>query len=178
MENESWNEWIFKMNWNKIEWVNQRNISEGKNPFCVSSKKFHLKDNNKTSHWVGHSKLKILALEDLYNIKIIINKLEASLTVTTIEKFDYGMKKNPDASVVADVENSDAFLTADASKINEEYENMNLSEKEDQNTVVYQETLKIDVKNINKKLIKHGDQYIKLSMLHFSKKLTFSHKSF
>ena len=57
MDNQSWDDWKFKIHWNKLEWVNPRNFSEGNNPFCVSSTIFYLKDNNKTSHWVGHSKL-------------------------------------------------------------------------------------------------------------------------
>ena len=60
------------------------------------------------------------------------------------------MENNPDLLQVAEVLNADAYLTAYANKINEDYENMNITEKEDQNTVEYQETLKIDVKNINK----------------------------
>ena len=68
------------MHCNKLDWVNPKIYSVGKNPFCVSSKRLYLKDNNKTSHWVGHSKLKTLYLEDFYNRKIIINKLEDSIT--------------------------------------------------------------------------------------------------
>ena len=57
MENQSWNEWRFQIHWNKIDWVNPRNSSKGNNPFCVFSKIFCLKDNNKTAHWVTQSKL-------------------------------------------------------------------------------------------------------------------------
>ena len=46
------------------------------------------------------------------------------------------------------MENDDAYLTADAGKNNEEYDNLNNSEKEGQKTVGYQEILKIDVINI------------------------------
>ena len=60
------------------------NRSEGRNTFRVSSNKLCLKDNDKTSHWVGNSKLKPLDLEAFYKIKIIINELEDSLTGTTI----------------------------------------------------------------------------------------------
>ena len=55
-------------------------------------------------------------------------------------------------STVAEVGNADSYLTADASKTNEEYDNMNISEKEEQETVGCQETLKIDVKNIDKNI--------------------------
>ena len=75
MENQCWNDWKFKIHWNKLEWVNPRNCSELNNTLFVSSKKFYLKDNNKTSHWVGHSKLKPLYLEYFYKIIITINKL-------------------------------------------------------------------------------------------------------
>ena len=37
--------------------------------------------------------------------------------------------KNLDASVVVEVENYDAYLTTDASKTNEEDDNMNISDK-------------------------------------------------
>ena len=50
----------------------------------------------------------------------------------------------------AEVENFDADLTADVGKINEDNENMNISMEEDQETVKYQNTLKVDVKNITK----------------------------
>ena len=46
------------MHWNKLEWVNPRSCIKGKSTFGVYSNKFSLKDNNKTAHWVGHSKLK------------------------------------------------------------------------------------------------------------------------
>ena len=60
MENQNWNGWKFQIHWNKLEWVNPRSCSEGRNHFCVSSKKLCLKDNNKTAHWVGHKKTKTL----------------------------------------------------------------------------------------------------------------------
>ena len=40
--------------------MNPRNSNERVNPYCVSSKNLYLKDNNKTAHWVGQSKLKTL----------------------------------------------------------------------------------------------------------------------
>ena len=39
--------------------------------------------------------------------------------------------------------------------------------EEEQESVEYQETLKVDVENIAKNKIKQGDQYMKLFMLHF-----------
>ena len=77
------------------------------------------------------------------------------------------MKNNPDLLQVSEVLNVDADLTVDESKINSNDVNMEISEKEEQNTVEYQETLKIDAKNINNNKIQYGDQYMKLLMLDF-----------
>ena len=56
MSNKSWNDWKFQIPLNNLEWVNPRNCSERNIPFCVYSKKFYLKDNDKTSNWIGYSK--------------------------------------------------------------------------------------------------------------------------
>ena len=60
------------------------------------------------------------------------------------------MKNNPDLLQETEVENSGSDLTAYASKIIEDNYNMKISMKEEQKTVEYQETLKVDVKNITK----------------------------
>ena len=57
IENQSYNDWIFQINCNKLKWVNPRGLIEGKNHCCVSCNKLCLKGNNKTAHWVGYSKL-------------------------------------------------------------------------------------------------------------------------
>ena len=84
MANNFLNKWKFKIHWNKFEWVNPRNRNERKNPFCVSSNFFFLTDNNKTTHWVGNSKLKPLDKNDLFKRKKVIDDIQASLTVTKI----------------------------------------------------------------------------------------------
>ena len=33
MTNQSWKEWKFQINWNKLEWVNPRSSIEGKKQF-------------------------------------------------------------------------------------------------------------------------------------------------
>ena len=63
MKNQSWNDWKFQIHCDKLEWVNPRSYIEGKNTFCVSSRKLFLKDNNKTAHWVGQSKFKTLEIK-------------------------------------------------------------------------------------------------------------------
>ena len=69
MKNQKWNNWKFQIYWNKLQWVNPRGRIEEKNTFCVSSKTLCLKDNNKTAHWIGHSKLKTLDTEDFFKGK-------------------------------------------------------------------------------------------------------------
>ena len=126
MVNQSWNSLKFQIYWNKLKWVNPRSHDEGNNPFCVSSKKFCLKDNNKTEHWVGHSKLKPMYIEYCFKIKNIINELEASLTVATIKQSNYGTENNTYFLQEDEVENPDSYVTADAGQINECNDNMNI----------------------------------------------------
>ena len=111
ISNQIWNDWTFQIHWNKIECFNPKNCSERNNPYCVSFKGFYLRYNYKTLHWFGYSKLKPMGCKDFNKIKIILNKLEASLIETKIEQSDYGMKNNPDLYVVAELANNNADLT-------------------------------------------------------------------
>ena len=63
--------------------------------------------------------------------------------------------------------NADAYLNADASKINEDDKKMNISMEEEQETVEYKNTLKVDTKNISKTPPKTGHKYMKLLMINF-----------
>ena len=63
------------------------------------------------------------------------------------------MKNNPDLLQEADLTNAGSYLTEDSIKINEDIYNMSIPMKEDQDTVKYQKTLKVDVENIAKKNI-------------------------
>ena len=65
--------------------------------------------------------------------------------------------------------NADAGVTADVSKMNEDDDKMIISMGKEQKTLEYQETMKVDVKNITKNPKIHGDQYIKLLLLNFLK---------
>ena len=61
------------------------------------------------------------------------------------------MKNHPYLLQFSEVANDDEYLTACTSKIKKDDEKMSISEKEEHKTVEYQETLKIDIKNIDKK---------------------------
>ena len=52
-----------------------------------------LTDNNKTTHWVGRAKLKLLYKDD-YHKRKIIDDIQDILTGTTIEQSTSGRKKN------------------------------------------------------------------------------------
>ena len=67
--NQNWNNWKFQIHWNKLEWVNPIIFDEQNNPYCVTYKKFYMKDNNKTAHWFGHTKLKPLDTDDFFKEK-------------------------------------------------------------------------------------------------------------
>ena len=58
--------------------------------------------------------------------------------------------KNSDLLQEAEVENADAGLATDGGKINERNDNMNIPMEEERNSVQYQETYKLYVKNIIK----------------------------
>ena len=49
------------------------------NPFCTSSHKFYIKDKSMINHWVRHSIIKHINVDELFNIKLIINELIYSL---------------------------------------------------------------------------------------------------
>ena len=51
--------------------------------------------------------IKNLYLKDFYNRKIIINEIEAGLSGNKIERSDYVMKNNTDASIVVELEIDD-----------------------------------------------------------------------
>ena len=74
--------------------------------------------------------------------------------------------------------NDEEDLTTYASKINEEDDDMSISYQEKKNTVGYQETLKIDVKNINKHIKTTCRPIYEVIDATFSKKRTFFHKLF
>ena len=94
--NQNWNDLEFQIQWNKLEWANPRNWNEQKNPYCVFSKNFYLKDNNKTAYWVDNYKLKLLDTDDLSKRNFFIDGIQSSLIGTKIEQSASGKKMNTD----------------------------------------------------------------------------------
>ena len=56
--NRWWNDWKFQLHWNKLEWFDPKSTPKRVKPFSVSSKKFYISKNDRTAHFVDHSKLK------------------------------------------------------------------------------------------------------------------------
>ena len=56
--NRWWNDWKFQLYWNKLEWVDPKSTPKIVKAYSVSSKKFYISNNDRTAHFVGHSKLK------------------------------------------------------------------------------------------------------------------------
>ena len=56
--NKWWNGCKFRLYWHKLEWVDPKYTPKRDKPYSVSSKAFYLNKNDKTDHWVGHSRLK------------------------------------------------------------------------------------------------------------------------
>ena len=62
--NRWWNDWIFQLHCNKLEWVDPKSTPKRVKPFSVSSKK-----NDRTAHFVGNSELKELDINDFFKKK-------------------------------------------------------------------------------------------------------------
>ena len=72
--NEICNGCKFQIDWNTIEWVYPKSRNVNINTFCTSGHRFYTKDKDMTCHWVGHSKMKPIDVDEFFNIKAIINK--------------------------------------------------------------------------------------------------------
>ena len=69
--NRWWNDWKFQLHWNMLEWVDPKSTPKRFKPFSVSSKNFYININDRTAHFVGHSKLTPL---DIVNFLIKTDK--------------------------------------------------------------------------------------------------------
>ena len=65
--NQEWCDWKFQIHWNKHEWVNPMSHNERK-IYLVCLQKNCFKHNNKPAHWVVHSKLISLNIDEFFKI--------------------------------------------------------------------------------------------------------------
>ena len=62
-----------------LEWVDPKLTPKRVKPFSVSSKNLYINNNDRTAHFVGHSKLTPLDLVDFNNNKQINENMEAEM---------------------------------------------------------------------------------------------------
>ena len=56
--NRWWNDWKFQLHQIKLEWVDPQYSPKIFKPFSIASKHFYINTNDRTAHFVGHSRLK------------------------------------------------------------------------------------------------------------------------
>ena len=69
VSNMWWNDWKLQLHWNMLEWVNPKSRTKQVKPFSVSSNEFYINNNDRTAHFVGHSKLAPLDYAGFYERK-------------------------------------------------------------------------------------------------------------
>ena len=78
--NKWWNDRRFQLHWHKLEWVDPKSTPKIVTPYSVSSKEFYIDKNDRTSHFIGYSKLKELDINYFFKIKQTNEAMEAELT--------------------------------------------------------------------------------------------------
>ena len=74
-----WNDWKLQLHWNKLESVDPKSTPKIIKPFSVFSQRFHINNNDRTAHFVRHSKLKELYIDDFYKRKKTNEEMEAEM---------------------------------------------------------------------------------------------------
>ena len=67
------------MHWNKLEWIDPKSNPKRVKPYSVSSTFLNISNNDRTAHFVGHSKWKELDIDDFYKRKQTNEEMEAGI---------------------------------------------------------------------------------------------------
>ena len=67
------------MHWNNLEWVDPKSTPKRVKPYSVSSKKLNISNNYRAAHFVGHSKLKELDIDNFYKRKQMNEEMESEM---------------------------------------------------------------------------------------------------
>ena len=178
--NWNWNDCKLHIHCNMLQWFNPRGKILRKNSYSTSSKKLYIEQDDRTAHWICHSKLKIFYYKGFFNGKIIIDELEGGFTGAPIDATNNGV-----TAVDVDVDyDEDIISGAMVSKINESINKMEIDIEVEQKTEKYKVALNINIEifpklKISTIIIKNiGGQY-KTSYNNISlMKLTFSLEGF
>ena len=89
------------MHCNKLEWVDPKSTSKRVKPYSVSSKKLYISNNDRTAHFVGHSKLKELDIDNFYKRKQMNEEMEAEMNEIDVKhgKKAYSEDANVDEAI-------------------------------------------------------------------------------
>ena len=79
----------FNLHRNMLEWVDPKSTPKRFKPFSVSSKTFYINNNDRTAHFVGHSKLTPLDIVEFYKRKQTNENME-----TEMKEMDVKLGKN------------------------------------------------------------------------------------
>ena len=109
--NRNWNDWKFQIHLNMLEWVNSRSKIVIRETYSTSSRKYYFDQDDRTAHWIVHSKLKTLYYNKNIWRKNIIEELEGSLIGAPIDA------KNTEVPEVDVEANYDCDITTRATAI-------------------------------------------------------------
>ena len=96
-----WNDWKFQLHWNMLEQVYPKTTPKIVKAYSVSSKKFYINNNDRTAHFIGHSKLTPLDIVDFYKRKQTNEDMEAEMKEIDVKqgKKAYSKDDNVDEAI-------------------------------------------------------------------------------
>ena len=114
-------------------------------------------------------------MQNIFQRKKVIDNTQASLTGTATEQSCSGRKNNTYLLKESEEQetgeaNAYEYVTAESNKIIEDNNSIIISREEEDNNLEYQETIKVDVKNIAKNKTKIWILIYKIFMLHLLRK--------
>ena len=106
-----------------LEWVDPKSTPKRVKPFSVSSKNLYINNNDRTAHFVGHSKLKELDIVDFYKRKQTNENMEAEMKEMDVKqgKNAYSEYDNFDEAIPIQI-GKEITTEAYKEKINEDIE--------------------------------------------------------
>ena len=119
--------------------MNPKSLNKRDKPYSVSSKQFYFNKNDRTAHWVRHSKPKELDINDFFKGKQMNEEMEAELTE---------MDSKTDHLAVTEEANVDEAIPIDIIK--------------ERSTLAYKETTSMDIENIHTFETKKQIEYNKM----------------
>ena len=107
--NRWWNDCKFQLHWNTLEWVDPKSTPKRVKPFSVSSKEFYINNNDRTAHFVGHSKLNPLDILGFLKRKQTNENMESEMKEMDVKqgKNAFSEDDNFDEAIQSKFENKE-----------------------------------------------------------------------